>query len=561
MSQSGKVLHLYVEVRSAPDQKAEKSEEDSAQDNPVEILSKLANPTKTPTSHCLAQERAPKHSPSKHSVTFQLQNSPKVAKSWSSPHRNLPSPPCYTSPKCLKKDDVKDGQRSVVTFSYVEKSNVKTLESPLRDSSRFRKRFSDPVWFGSPTSSCSSSPYRSPGHQQYLSRQAPVFDPIGRAATQRAVEEFGSPLLRIKLAHALESSEYFHQRNPRCQSWAGSPLCKKTQMHSHVESHSPQHLLKSDPAGKRHCSPRHRSSKVEGMNQLSESKSPVNSPEVARKIVEEVIKASASLVSENRLHSQASGAPQCKMNIPLPEQLNPATNLHHPENSNETNTDLKPSDCHQKHQHQSPVPSSPAIPSRLVRPANPPAETSSPVRDPRLSQGELRAPDTPTLHRYQTPQYMGDVWTPGLDLRDDFEKGDCTELARRLFINENVQETPESWTSRQQWGKDEVTSPRPSPESGFVSNSETPPPPPPQPGKKGKLLSPKSRQKRAEQRRRELLLLGPVALDSADEEQRRRESRRERRSYGWVVAQLQRGDGKPRGEGLRVAGVQPVQSP
>ncbi|KAK7919431.1 hypothetical protein WMY93_010715 [Mugilogobius chulae] len=517
MSQSGKVLHLYVEVRSAPDQKTERSEEDS----PAELLSKLTNPAKTSTSQCLAQERTQKQSPSKHSVSFQLQNSPKVAKSWTSPCHNIPSPPHYVSPKCIKKEDVSDRKRSVVTFSYVEKSNVKTVESPIRDQSHFRKRLSDPVWFGSPTSSCSSSPYRSPGHQQYLHRQAPVFDPIGRAATQRAVEEFGSPLLRIKLAHALENSDYLYNRKPRCQSWTGSPLCKKQQMHSHVESQSPCHLLQGSPASQRQFedSPKRSTDKLVGMNQLSESKSPANSPEVARKLVEEVIKVSASLVAGNcsPLHNPASSAQQCKMNIPLTEQLTP-TNSNQPDNSQEANNDTKPIDCHQKYQHSSSTHSSPAIPSRLVRPVNPPAETSSPVRDPRLSQGELRAPDTPTLHRYQPPQYMGDVWSPHLDLRDDFEKGDCTEIARRLYINENVEEAPVSWTFRQQWGNDEVTSPRPSPESGFVSNSDTSTTPPPLPGKKVKLLSPKTRQKRAEQRRREILLLGPVALDSPDEE-------------------------------------------
>ncbi|XP_033840069.1 PH and SEC7 domain-containing protein 1-like isoform X2 [Periophthalmus magnuspinnatus] len=517
MSQSGKVLHLYVEVRSAPDQKAERSEED----NPTELLSKLTNPTKTSTSHCLAQEHAQKQSPSKHSVSFQLQNSPKVVKSWTSPCHNIQSPQCYASPKCIKKEDVSDRQRSVVTFSYVEKSNVKTIESPIRDQSHFRKRLSDPVYFSSPTSSCSSSPYRSPGHQHYLPRQAPVFDPIGRAATQRAVEEFGSPLLRIKLAHALENSDYLYNRKPCCQSWAGSPLYRK-QMHSHVELQSPRHLLQSCPSSQRQFDnpPMHGTEKVEGMNQLSESKSPVNSPEVARKLVEEVIKVSASLVAGNcsPLHNPASSAKQCKMNIPLTEQLTP-TNSNQPENSQKANNDTKPIDCHQKYQHPSSIHSSPAIPSRLVRPVNPPAETSSPVRDPRLSQGELRAPDTPTLHRYQPPQYMGDVWTPRLDLRDDFEKGDCTEIARRLFINENVEEAPVSWTSRQQWGSDEVTSPRPSPESGFVSNSDTSTTPPPQTDKKGAFLSPKTRQKRAEQRRREILLLGPVVLDSPDEDE------------------------------------------
>ncbi|KAK1881423.1 PH and SEC7 domain containing protein 1, partial [Dissostichus eleginoides] len=93
-----------------------------------------------------------------------------------------------------------------------------------------------------------------------------------------------------------------------------------------------------------------------------------------------------------------------------------------------------------------------------------------PIRDPRLFQAELRAPDTPTLHRRQLPRYTGDSWSPSLDKRGDlscFERGDCTELARRLFINQSVEEAPVSWTSRQQWGNEVENSPMPSPVAGL----------------------------------------------------------------------------------------------
>ncbi|KAM3835974.1 PH and SEC7 domain-containing protein 1-like, partial [Diretmus argenteus] len=147
------------------------------------------------------------------------------------------------------------------------------------------------------------------------------------------------------------------------------------------------------------------------------------------------------------------------------------------------------------------------------------------MRDPRLFRAEIRTPDSPTLHRCQPPQYTGDSWSPGLDRRGDlscFERGDCTELARRLFINEGVEEAPVSWTSRQQWvDQVEESIPRPSPDPGAESNCAPTPAPAPvrQSSHSRRALSPTAQQKRAEQRRREVLLLGPVVLDSPEEDE------------------------------------------
>ncbi|KAM9837880.1 uncharacterized protein ACBR49_018503 [Aulostomus maculatus] len=598
MSQSGKVLHLYVEVRSAPEQNAGKgafgeNEEgiaQSVQDSPAELLSQLANQTTTETT--TVHHRVHNiQSPSPNTVNIQLQQassrqSPTATQRWSSPSA-LHSPPTpgkvpvlHTSPNCQRCDqeDVSDGKRSVVTFSYIEKSNVKTLDSPCnrgsreeRSTSHPHKRFSDPVWFGSPSSSCSSSPklaFPSPGspgsHQQMVSLglRQPPWDPIGRAATQRAVEEFGSPLLRIKLAHALEHTSFScYNKQPRCQSWAGSPVqCQKTNPKDHVTERGQAGLPRSlasdqlssqsrksphtqsppywsggavteSPATKhqvhnlckRSSSPHQLGNNVvEGLNQLSDSKSssPAHSPVVARRLAEEATKVSSVFTEARRsslhnslgdlvssssygeCHKSAPNAQQFKMNIPLNM---PATN----------NTDShQPEKCIQKSQHQS----SPALPSRVLRPSHPPTELSSPMRDPRLFQAELRAPDTPTLHRRQPPQYTGDSWSPSMDWRGDpsgFERGDCTELARRLFINQGVEETPVSWTSRQQWGDHVMNST--GTDSVFISNSGQTPDR--QSSRRRRPLSPAAQQKRAEQRRREILLLGPVVLDSPEEDE------------------------------------------
>ncbi|XP_065806064.1 LOW QUALITY PROTEIN: PH and SEC7 domain-containing protein 1 [Labrus bergylta] len=638
MSQSGKVLHLYVEVRSAPDQSGGKagfggkeeegvSQEHSVKDNPAELLSQIANQAtcktagKTSTPQRLAQDCTHTHgtSPSRNTVSFQLQqtsSSPKVTKRWSapgddgvnSPHMQSPRKPIVpkTSPNCprLKEGEVSDGRRSVVTFSYIEKSNVKTMDSPRMREERsttchFRKkRLSDPVWFGSPDSSCSSSPkltFRSPGsHQRTFSpgfRRTPL-DPIGRAATQRAVEEFGSPLLRIKLAHALESipsSSYSQQ--PRCQSWAGSPVQRQNASvnpkdddftdrsrgvcgfrSSPASSRSP-HFKPEDrasigsPASKRHVHTAYNRSTspqgailhlgnnvIEGLNQLSDSRSSsaTQSPEVARRLAEEATKVSSIFTEARRsslhnalgepvgeFHTSATNAQTLKMNIPLNDQQTAATDnnddSHQLENSltvesrshdtnSHTNCESKKKvEGDQKFRRQSSalsaVQSSPAMPSRIYRPSHPPTDLSSPLRDPRLFQAEIRAPETPTLHRRQLPQYTRESWPlipdKGRDL-SCLEKGDCTELARRLFINQSVVEAPVSWTSRLHWGNgvEDSSSPSAEPDSGSVNNNQTN-----ERRSSRRSLSPTAQQKRAEQRRREILLLGPVALDSPDEDE------------------------------------------
>lgn len=614
---------MYVEVRSAPDQNGGKSafgvkEEglSALPESPAELLTKLAGQNATKASAAQRCARGP--SPSRNTISFRpppSSGSPAFNKRWSAPcdgvfrlHSSPKTSSC-ASPRCrtFRKESSSgaggaggagagDGKRSVVTFSYVEKSNVKTLDSTcksLQDTgpreerstpSRTRKRLSDPVWFGSPDSSCSSSPkltYYSPGrHQQTFSpgfRQSEL-DPIGRAATRRAVEEFGSPLLRIKLAHALEMASSRCVRQQRCQSWAGSPVQRqnvtavnprdqgkvRSQLLSQsrpapahcVESQSPRLRSKYDkaptgsPATQRHPNRTSTRSSLlqdavlplgnnvpDGLNQLSDSKSssPAHSPVVARRLAEEATKVSSifSEVRRSMLHNSLGeeehiqqSKQTLKMNIPLNDHNMPAANntdCHQPQSSALKSLQTNREDRTLNHEHHgSLVPTSqtsPAIPSRVFRPSHPPTELGSPMRDPRLLQAELRAPDTPTLHRRQQTPYMRDPRGPGLTNREILscsERGDCTELARRLYINQSVEEAPISWTSRQHWG--EGVEDNPSTGSGSTKEQQAP-------GHlsserhQQKTLSPASQQKRAEQRRREILLLGPVALDSAEEDE------------------------------------------
>lgn len=474
--------------------------------------------------------------------------------------------------------------RSVVTFSYIEEPNVKTVKSPLNSSCKrrtkegrsascqFRKRLSDPVWLGSPDSSCSSSPkltFSSPGtHQQPSSPglRQPLLDPVGRAATQRAVEEFGSPLLRIKLAHAMEHNSHYNLQ-PRCQSWAGSPvqhhsitgskniagrIQKKDQFSPQSRQYEhPKFPVESQglvqcPDSKRPAnrsnsaqgSNNHfRNNLIEGLNQLSDTKSssPAHTPEDTRRTAEEATKVSSNFTEAKRsvLHNsfgEALGASNyedaqhskqiVKMNIPLNEQHTPApenTVSHQPKSSTPPSQEASSQTQGERSQrppHQSgnlpASQTSPAVPSRVIRPAHPPSELSSPMRDPRQFQNQFRAPDTPTLHRHQFLPYTREPWSLSQDKRGDLS---CPELPRSLFSNQSAEEAPVSWTFRQQCRNPMEDGPKPSPESGFGNGGDQ------TSDRRSRQLSPTSQHKRAEQRRRELLLLGPVVLDSPEEDE------------------------------------------
>ncbi|XP_055746940.1 uncharacterized protein LOC129829259 isoform X3 [Salvelinus fontinalis] len=724
MSQSGKVIHLYVEVRSAPDQDGKGglgggvveglgtgSNSASAQDQPAGLLSQLAcqtkcqTPTKAPIPR-LAHNFIHTQSPSRNKVSFQLHQgngtqSPSISQQQSLPAALTHSPAFSGTGKTTtphthlsKGQGVGgNGKRSVVTFSYIEKANVKTVESPQNSACQRRSReelssppshprnkLSDPIWLGSPGSSCGSSPklaFRPPGgHQQQPagspSLRHPVLDPVSIADTQRALEEFGfgSPLFRSKIIHGLEQSPrgFRHNQQARCLSWAGGspvqshsacnnlhnnhavdadrnraicgPLPRSSasvQLSSHarqaalgmspnsrprscmgLQAQSPHHwavqdkALAGSPATQRQVhKPCNSSSSSQGtilqlenklgegtvLNQLSCSKpsSPANSPEVARRLAEEATKVSSilaevkrnSLTLHNALDEVESPNSGCmsgeadssvpnaqwqhlqhqtvKMNIPLHGQHTPTSNdtdSHRVGNSlpsSRTQDSNSPTTTNHGTQHgrgqalaQSSILSdtvvgvggSPALPSRFIRPSLPPAETSSPLKDPRLLRAQLRVTESPTLHRCRPPQYTRDFWSFEPDGRADFscfDRGDSAELARRLYIRQSVVEAPVSWTSRQPWSHLVGEESR---------NSSSSPIHGPGPGQQPLSVA---QQKRAEHRRREVLLLGPVVLDSPEEDEGLNGDGEEVHGPGQQRGLL-RVEEPPEGEQIRVAG-------
>ncbi|KAG1955321.1 uncharacterized protein LOC120474775 [Pimephales promelas] len=658
MSQTGKVLHLYVEVRSPPehDEKGSSCETTVEQDGPVEALTKLAQVASgfsTPPSSTFRPNVSfllqPTHnsldSPQRRSIPqqepFQQVSSGfknnidcKQLKHVQSLSFSGPGTPCRA---CSHQQDSKPepGQRSVVTFSYIEKPHIKTVESPLNSPSGIkeasacsRKRCSDPKRSHPNESSCNNSPFHQ--HMGYPGFCSSTLDPVGQAATQRALEEFGSPQLRCKFSRGPHRSPEFHQRQrARCQSWAGSPVpnCSAYRhdpdpgrveaacglpkspapdAYSSHTGHNNQQKSKSRSQGcpnqnlpsKQDCSTTVSQSwgsraedkplsgqrtsltntPTHGLNQLSGSNnsSALNSPEVARKIAEEATKVS-TIFNEVRsspspvvfrgssnLSSTNYGYPSreiqqqspvqhlaVKMNIPVHED-HPTTNgvsPHLHESTAAKSSDLR--DDLTDHSFCSvPVgaPDSPALPSRLLRPSLSNADVGSPLRDPRQLRAELPVCNSPTLHRHKPPQYTGEEWTSGepwfLDEEDwdDHVIAESVEISRRLFIGQSVDNSPVSWTSRQQWKeqakKEEVkfsltekferTLKTSSPvyktrvevtEQGEEKGSNSVCGTNPSPGERVEEMTRITQQQRqAEWRRRQALLLGPVVLEEGDGE-------------------------------------------
>ncbi|XP_020337218.2 uncharacterized protein LOC109889862 isoform X1 [Oncorhynchus kisutch] len=319
MSQSGKILHLYVEVRSVPEEEGKElgggvegihplvlQEPDILPQSQRTPSHSTCTCTSTPSPTSMSPgvvhnvggstpSLTPSKSSSRHSVSFQLDlpdnSGPPIHHRQSLPYEgtsqllstlqpapNGPqhgtlvrprssdiehyqgrvplSPACsgiITAPStptsgCRFYDSSgvgDEGKRSVVSFSYIEKASIKSVDSPCSAlcqsipenpfsrgmeegylPARLRKRLSDPVWSDSWKPSGSSSPKLSPKGSPCLRRS--TLDTVAREATYRAMEEFGSPELRRRLAaYSPDQSPSFprhYQQQLRCKSWVGSPV-------------------------------------------------------------------------------------------------------------------------------------------------------------------------------------------------------------------------------------------------------------------------------------------------------------------------------------------------
>ncbi|XP_029962372.1 uncharacterized protein LOC115399231 [Salarias fasciatus] len=327
MSQEGKVLHLYVEVRSVPEDGGKGSAR--GDDDTTHLM--LQCPDVLPHSQRSSAHSSPNRSPapspvtqhypgarnhslpsskssSRHSVSFHLQNpdatgSPtqyarqqvlpdsfgqllevlapgtvgssrhgslgrtfsldvdpyqgKMLISPSSGRMNASSPPTRNR-RSYEVEGIEDdeGKTSVVSFGYIEKSNVHNMAGRRASACQneynssfnkmegqlpphLRKRLSDPVWHnGQPPLEDPSHGHHYSSHSQsprdLPSLQKATLDSAARDATHRALEEFGSPELKRRLAgYGPESYSYSptlprQQQSPRCRSWGGSPILPRT---------------------------------------------------------------------------------------------------------------------------------------------------------------------------------------------------------------------------------------------------------------------------------------------------------------------------------------------
>ncbi|XP_066534789.1 PH and SEC7 domain-containing protein 1 isoform X2 [Hoplias malabaricus] len=307
MAQSGKVLHLYVEVRSVPNEEGKElgntEETKSLMLQGPDIIPKTQSgalnvpPGLVPPPGVLhkgassTQSLASTKSPSRHSVSFQLHPGdapphPPTHHRQSLPYdeinkllsalqpgpnggsrtlvrtRSSESEPVYgrdsrfsghftapPTPSGVRRayGREEEGKRSVVTYSYIEKANVKSMEGPLcqnepenpfrRDMDDqsipiyLRKRLSDPVWSnGWESTGQSNTKHALPGSLN-TPRGSPnlrraTLDSVAKEATLRALKEFGSPQIKRRLAARSPegSSDLLHIDPPRCRSWSGSPV-------------------------------------------------------------------------------------------------------------------------------------------------------------------------------------------------------------------------------------------------------------------------------------------------------------------------------------------------
>ncbi|KAJ8014428.1 hypothetical protein DPEC_G00040120 [Dallia pectoralis] len=576
MSQSGKTLHLYVEVRSVP----EEEEEGKGLRSSVDTMHPLAlqEPDILPQSQCTSNHSTistctctstpspasmspglrhhggvsspsltPSKSSSRHSVSFQLDlpdhSGPQTLQRLSLPfdgndqlfstphptngpqhrclvragssdiehwHGKVPQSPassgrttCPTSPssghRCSDGLGLGDeGKCSVVSFRYIEKASIKSVESHMCQSitekhgrgmeesnlpPNPRKRLSDPLWSDSwqPSNSiiskqsCPTS-CRSPRGSSCPCKS--TMDIVAREANYRAMEEFDSPELRRQLAdispNRSPSLPRVYQQQSYCKSLGGSPVLPRGVKTLPVNAH----LIHTDRNHGFNGLPRSPASDQlsvqarQSYYNYTTSTSSVHqhygvqnhSPDIARKPVDESTMLSTvfidrtpspttSQVETDRPESPRSGnffgesqpltSLQCT-GSPAQPQVQPQFQDRRWTEKESTKARSQLRESRPGHGLGISPPAITAIVHQVLAP-------QSPILDPQMQRAEPLN-DSPILHRHQPPQYMGDHGSPGLcrgpyDTQfDRVGQKDSPQCSRRIHDMEQI----EYWTSRMQ---------------------------------------------------------------------------------------------------------------
>ncbi|KAI1887068.1 hypothetical protein AGOR_G00202320 [Albula goreensis] len=282
MSQSSKVLHVLVEVRSLPEREGKEARHAEAVDHTAPLRQEVqtqpgivpggvpeaksaserghtgnsCSPSRVPPTTCQHQKSGSSSTVHRQSllddrigrlfaaVLSPSSNGGSAPMLNSSEHESSYGRGRQSSPVRTDMPAGGEGRRSVVTFSYIEKASVRKVESPrsgprqaavafsadspclrrsaegspLASTARFCKRMSAPMHLYSPDSSCHSSPALSL-RGQAPQRVDPSLCSVARGLAHQA-EEFGSPQLKRRVP---DGPYELHHTQPRCQSWAGSP--------------------------------------------------------------------------------------------------------------------------------------------------------------------------------------------------------------------------------------------------------------------------------------------------------------------------------------------------
>ncbi|KAI4894260.1 hypothetical protein NFI96_002106 [Prochilodus magdalenae] len=507
MAQSGKILHLYVEFQRG------------ALNSPhglgpsAGVLHKGGSST---------QSLASNKSPSRHSSEPIYERDSRF-----SGHFTAPPTPSGIRRAYGREDE---GKRSFVTYSYIEKANIKSVEghqSPSCQSEpenpfkktmndqavplHLRKRLSDPVKVNGWESTSSSNPKHALSGSVSTPRGNPnlrraTLDTIAREATLRALEEFGSPQLKRRLAaNSPEGGhDVMHREQTRCRSWSGSPIVPRSartlptnaqiinsEQHrtlhgiprspatDHLSVHAGQPYYTKSPTTMVRSQESQNQRLLKGEESLKQGYrhgSPLPSCRPTA-IHHEIPSMTITQAPCEQRHSTSESPRQPhKVNFNLSSSSNlseagsskaggrkstsPATSPEMARRLAEEATKL--SILMEARRSPSPTPSfsdtvrgstSPALPSMLHRLD---LVSTSPIRDPQQERMELPRKDSPVLYWHRLPQYTGDNRTlefedRRFDARYDSGLGDSPESNRRHCMTNNSVD----WMSQQQrWRND-----------------------------------------------------------------------------------------------------------
>lgn len=323
MANSGKVLHLYVEVRSVADEEGKelKSMEGTntlmvhgpegfpqSQHGALNVPHSLVPPagdlcevgsntqslftSKSPSRHPISLQIHPGEegqTPSRHGQNlphdeiYQLLSAlrpelkggaGKLARTHSTESEpfcgrdsrvcgHFTAPPTPSGARKIYKQ-VGEGKRAIVTYSYIEKANIRSVdghhcilwqnepENPFREtfndqtiSFNSSENFSDLPDFNRQEIFCNSNSRNTLRRSAIKPKDTPnlqhaMLNSIPKNATHCTLKEFGSPQLRHQLAtanHPDRSYSTLHREQPRCHSWSGSPMVPRIAKTLPVNTH------------------------------------------------------------------------------------------------------------------------------------------------------------------------------------------------------------------------------------------------------------------------------------------------------------------------------------